>query len=181
MLERPDKTELETLKKRFPHRYKRPVVDPTAYVASGVAVEGDVTIAAHASLWFNAVLRGDVGRIVIGEGSNVQDLCMVHVSYEKSSTLVGNHCTIGHSAILHGCQIGNHVLVGMGSLILDNAQIGDWVMLGAGSLVTEGKKIPSGTLAFGRPAKVIRELTDKEREYIAWSSDHYRHLARTYL
>ncbi|MEZ4749981.1 MAG: gamma carbonic anhydrase family protein [Bdellovibrionota bacterium] len=172
---------MEKLQKRFPHRYKNPVIDPTAYVAPGVAVEGDVTIGAHASLWFNAVLRGDVGRIVIGEGSNIQDLCMVHVSYQKSSTLVGCNSTIGHSAILHGCQIGDNVLVGMGSLILDNAEIGDWVMLGAGSLVTEGKKIPSGTLAFGRPAKVIRELTEKEREYIAWSSDHYRHLARTYV
>lgn len=145
-----------------------------------MALEGDVTVEAQASLWFNAVLRGDVGRIVVGEGSNIQDLCMVHVSYEKSSTLIGRHVTVGHSALLHGCTIGNNVLVGMGSLVLDNAEIGDWVMLGAGSLVTEGKKIPSGTLAFGRPAKVIRELTDKERDYIAWSSEHYRNLAKTY-
>ncbi len=132
------------------------------------------------SVWFNSVLRGDVNAIRIGARTNIQDLSMVHVSYELTDTQIGDDVTIGHNAIIHGCKIGNRCIIGMGSIILDKAEIGDDVLLGAGSIVTEGKKIPSGTKAFGTPAKVVGELTEEERLFLLFSARHYVSLAKTY-
>lgn len=131
-------------------------------------------------MWFNAVLRGDVNYIRVGEGTNIQDLSLVHESYQKSPTIIGSHVTVGHSVILHACRVGDLSLIGMGSTVLDDAEIGDEVLLGAGSLVTQGMKIPSGSKAFGRPAKVVGKLTEEERAFLRWSANHYVLLAKTY-
>jgi carbonic anhydrase/acetyltransferase-like protein (isoleucine patch superfamily) len=172
--------EIERLKKHFPHRYNPTVISPSAWVAPGAQVLGDVVIGEESSVWFNAVLRGDVNYIRVGKRTNIQDLTMVHVSYESYPTIIGDGVTIGHSAVIHACTIGNHVLIGMGSVILDGAEIGDDVIIGAGSLVTGKTKIPSGSKAFGRPAKVIATLTESEREFLRWSENHYVNLAKTY-
>src|SRR4029079_5063414 len=138
--------DLEALKKHFPHRFRNPQVHPSVFLAGGSQVHGDVTIGEESSVWFNTVLRGDVNFIRIGKRTNVQDLTMVHVSFEGNPTIIGDSVTIGHSVTLHACTIGNFSLVGMGSLILDEAELGELVLLGAGSLVTQKTKIPSGTL-----------------------------------
>ena len=165
----------------FPHRYHNPKIDPTAFVAPGVQLYGDVVIGQDSSLWFNSVLRGDVNFIRIGERTNIQDLSVVHVSYKGNPAIIGNEVTVGHSVIVHACTIGNSVLVGMGSVLMDEAEIGDFVIIGAGSLVTQKTKIPSGTKAFGRPAKVVGKLTQEEIERITWSANHYVKLSKTYM
>ncbi len=175
-----DPSELSRLKSEYPCRYKTPVVDPSVFIAEGVRLYGDVQIGKDTNLWFNAVLRGDVSYIRIGEGTNVQDLSMVHVSWGDLPCTVGSYVTVGHSVILHACKVGDFSLIGMGSTILDNAEIGDHVLLGAGSLVTGGMKIPSGMKAFGRPAKVVGPISDEERKFLKWSAEHYIDLAKTY-
>lgn len=172
--------ETARLQTKYPHRYKKPQIDPSVLVATGVRVFGDVTVGKETSLWFNAVLRGDVNYIRIGERTNIQDLALIHVSYQAKPAIIGSNVTIGHSVILHACTVGDFSLVGMGSTVLDGAEIGDYVLLGAGSLVTGNTKIPSGMKAFGRPAKVVGPLTDEEKKFLEWSADHYVDLARTY-
>lgn len=171
----------EQLKKLYPHRYNSCKVSPSAWIAEGAVVNGDVHIGNESSIWFNSVVRADVNYIRIGNQTNIQDLSMIHVSYKTYPTIIGDCVTVGHSAIIHACTISNFVLVGMGSVILDGAQIGEYVLLGAGSLVTGKTKIPSGVKAYGRPAKVISELTEAEREYIRTSAIHYVNLAKTYV
>jgi len=132
-------------------------------------------------------LRGDVNRIVIGQGSNVQDLTMGHVSHKTpgkpdgSPLLIGDYVTVGHSVVLHGCTIGNECLIGMGSIILDDAVIPDHVMIGAGSLVSPGKVLESGMLYMGRPAKAVRALTPEEIAHLRYSAEHYIQLKNNYL
>jgi carbonic anhydrase/acetyltransferase-like protein (isoleucine patch superfamily) len=121
-----------------------------------------------------------VNYIRIGERSNVQDLSMIHVSYKASPTIIGNDVTIGHCVMLHACTIGNFVLVGMQSVILDDVVLEDYVMIGAGSLVTPRTKIPAGSKAFGRPAKVVGELSEEERARIEFNARHYVNLAKSY-
>jgi carbonic anhydrase/acetyltransferase-like protein (isoleucine patch superfamily) len=171
---------IESLQAHFPHRYRSPKFDSSVFIAPGAHVLGDVTLGKECSIWFNAVLRGDVNYIKIGEKTNIQDLSLVHESYKKSPTVVGSSVTVGHSVILHACRIGDFSLIGMGSVVLDDAEIGDEVLLGAGSLVTQGMKIPSGSKAFGRPAKVVGTLSEEERAFLRWSADHYVLLAKTY-
>lgn len=142
---------------------------------------GDVTIGAESSVWFNAVVRGDVNFIKIGSKTNVQDGSVIHCSYHKSGTTIGDNVTVGHAVTLHACTIKDFVLVGMGSLVLDDAELGEFVFLGAGSLVTPGTKIPPYTKAFGRPARPITKLTDDEIAQIKWSADHYVQLAQSYM
>lgn len=172
--------EIEERKALFPHRFKSPQIHSSVLQAPGSHIFGDVTIGVDSSIWFNAVLRGDVNYIRIGERTNIQDLSMVHVTHEGAACIVGNDVTVGHSAILHACHVGNSVLIGMGSVVLDGAEIGDHVILGAGSLVTQGTKIPSGSKAFGRPAKVVAQLTPEELAYIKISAQRYVQLAKTY-
>lgn len=172
---------LSDLKKRFPHRYQEVKIAPSAFVAPGVQIVGDVQVGEDSSIWHNAVLRGDVNYIRVGARTNIQDLSLVHVSHETYPTIIGSDVTIGHSVIVHACTIGNFVLVGMGSIIMDGAEIGDYVIIGAGSLVTQKTKIPSGSKAFGRPAKVVGQLTEEEREHLRWSAGHYVALSKTYL
>jgi carbonic anhydrase/acetyltransferase-like protein (isoleucine patch superfamily) len=164
------------------HPYKgiSPRVDPSAYVAPSADVIGDVTIGAQTSVWFGAVVRGDVNPIRIGARTSIQDNTVMHATGGWTETEIGDDCTVGHNVILHGCTVGDRVLVGMGSIVLDAVEIGSDTILGAGSLVTMRTKIPSGVLAFGRPAKVIRELTDEERQQIRDSAGHYLGLLRDY-
>ena len=138
-------------------------MDKSVLIADGAKVLGeDIKIGANSSIWYNAVVRCDDGEHVhIGDKTNIQDLCMVHTSPNRP-TSIGNGVTIGHSCIIHGCTIGDNTLIGMGSIILDGALIGKNCIIGAGSLVTKNTEIPDGCMAFGRPAKVVRELTEIE-------------------
>lgn len=157
----------------LPHLQKAPQIPEDVYVDPSARINGDVSMGPGCSVWFHAGIRGDVNQIRIGSFTNIQDHCMFHATYRKYSTTVGDHVTFGHGVIAHGCQIGNRVLIGMQSVIMDGAIIGDDVIIGAGSLVTEGKEIPSGVLVFGRPAKVIRKLTEDEIKFVLDRAEHY--------
>ena len=159
---------------------KRPAVDGSAFVADTAMVIGDVEIGARSTVWFGAVIRGDVYYIRIGEETSIQDNSVIHVTHGQYATVIGNRVTVGHSVTLHGCTVRDRCIVGMGSTVLDQADIGERCILGAGSLVTPGTKIPPGHLALGNPAKVKRPLTEKELAWIESSADHYVELAKTY-
>jgi carbonic anhydrase/acetyltransferase-like protein (isoleucine patch superfamily) len=164
-----------------------PSLGKNVYLHPSCQVIGDVTLGDDSSVWCNTVLRGDVNRIVIGRGTNVQDLSMGHVSHkthekpEGSPLIVGDFVTIGHSVILHGCSIGNECLIGMGTIVLDDAVIPGRVVIGAGSLVTERKVLESGMLYMGRPAKAVRKLSNEEITYLMYSAEHYMRLKNDYL
>jgi carbonic anhydrase/acetyltransferase-like protein (isoleucine patch superfamily) len=145
-----------------PYRGRLPVVHPTAYVDASAQVIGDVDIGADSSVWMNAVVRGDVNTIRIGDRSNIQDGTVVHVMHEMHPTRIGDDVTIGHAAVVHGCTIGNRVLIGMGATILNGAVVGEDSIVAAGSLVTEGAVIPPRSLVMGSPAKVRRTLSDED-------------------
>lgn len=153
-------------------------IDPTAVVI------GDVTLAEGCSVWPCAVLRGDVNHIHIGAGSNVQDFAMLHVTHKRpedpegAPLIIGRNVTIGHHVTLHGCTIGDEVLVGIGSIVLDRAIIEARVLIGAGSLVPPGKRLESGHLYLGNPVKKIRPLSEEEIAYFRYSAEHYQRLAR---
>ncbi|RYF23740.1 MAG: gamma carbonic anhydrase family protein [Comamonadaceae bacterium] len=170
-----------------PYLDTTPTLGAGAFVHASAQVIGDVQLGRDSSVWCNAVLRGDVHRIVVGACSNVQDLTMGHVSHrhpgkpEGSPLVIGDYVTIGHSVILHGCRIGNECLVGMGSIVMDDAVIEDRVMLGAGSLVPPGKVLDSGFLYIGRPAVRQRALTDQETAYLRYSAEHYVRVKNNYL
>jgi len=164
-----------------------PVIGDKVFLHPSCQVIGDVKIGDDSSVWCNTVLRGDVNRIVVGRGSNVQDLTMGHVSHktpekpEGSPLIIGDYVTIGHSVILHGCRIGNDCLIGMGSIIMDDVVIPDHVMVGAGSLISPGKTLEGGMLYMGRPAKAVRALTDEEIAYLRYSAEHYMRVKDNYL
>ena len=172
--------ESQELKKLYPHKFKTPQIHASAMILPSAQVMGDVHIGAESSVWFHSVIRGDVNFIRIGEKTNIQDGSIIHVSYRKSPTNIGNCVTVGHSVTLHACTLRDFVLVGMGSVVLDDAELGEFVLLGAGSLVTPGTKIPAYSKAFGRPAKVVSKLTEAEIESIRWNADHYVKLAASY-
>jgi carbonic anhydrase/acetyltransferase-like protein (isoleucine patch superfamily) len=131
------------------------------YVADSASVIGDVTLHNQTSIWFGAVLRGDIEPIIVGERSNIQDNSVAHTS-RSQPVILGNDVTVGHKVTLHGCRVGNNCLIGMGAILLDGCEIGDNCIIGAGSLVGQGRTIPSGSLAVGTPAKVIRRLSEKD-------------------
>jgi carbonic anhydrase/acetyltransferase-like protein (isoleucine patch superfamily) len=164
-----------------------PVIGDRVYLHPSCQVVGDVKLGDDSSVWCNSVLRGDVNRILIGRGTNIQDLTAGHVSHktpekpEGSPLIVGDYVTVGHSVILHGCRIGNECLIGMGTIILDDAEIHDRVVIGAGSLVTQGKLLESGMLYMGRPAKAVRALTEGEIAGLMYSARHYMNLKDNYL
>lgn len=138
-----------------------PQVHPTAFLAEGVQIIGDVIIEAEATIWFNTVLRGDLAPIRIGRKSNIQDGCIGHVNVDQP-LLIGEEVSVGHAAIIHGCSIGKGTLIGMGAIVLNGAVIDEYALVGAGSLVTENKHIPSRTLSLGSAAKVVRELAEAD-------------------
>ena len=166
-----------------PYLDTQPNIADSAYIDPAAVVIGDVVLGEHTSVWPCAVIRGDVNHIRIGNRSNVQDLSMLHVSHKSadkpdgSPLLIGEDVTIGHRVVLHGCIIGNRVLVGMGSTILDDAIIEDDVMIGAGSLVPPRKRIESGYLYVGSPVKQVRPLNDEEKKFLVYSAKHYIHIA----
>ena len=158
----------------------QPAIHPTAFVAPGADIMGDVTLAEESSVWFQTVLRGDINRIVIGPRSNVQDGSVVHLA-DDYGVFVGELVTVGHKAILHACTVADEVLIGMGAMVLDGAEIGARSIIGAGALVTGGKKIPPGSLVLGSPAKVVRALSLDEQAGIKVWAEKYVALSRDYL
>ena len=159
---------------------KSPMIDETAFIEETAVIVGEVTIGAHSSIWFQSVVRGDVHAISIGPRSNVQDLCVLHVTHGTYPLRMGGEVTVGHHVVLHGCTIADRVLIGMGAVIMDGATIGEDVIVGAGTLVTQRLVIPPNSLVLGAPAKVVRSLTDEERQRIKESADNYVRYATQY-
>ena len=160
--------------KLYQYINKIPSIDQSAYLADHVIVSGDVTIGENSSVWFNTVIRGDVAPVRIGKNVNIQDNSVLHQS-PNNPLILEDHVTIGHQVILHSCHVKKNALV-----VLDGAEIGEGAFIGAGSLVSQNKKIPPNTLAFGRPAKVIRELTEDDRKDMERINKEYADKARYY-
>ena len=158
----------------------RPTIAPTAYVQDSAQIIGDVVIDAHASVWFNVVIRGDVHHVRIGERTNIQDNSTLHVASGRWPTLVGAGVTVGHAVVLHGCRVADRCLIGMGAIVMDGADIGAGCLVGAGALVAPGTKIPPGQLVIGRPAQVVRPLRPEEMELIERSAANYVAYAASY-
>lgn len=152
---------------------KEPQVAASSFIAPTATLIGAVTIQEDASVWFGAILRADVDQIQIGSGTNVQDGTVIHCDAGYPA-IVGREVTIGHSCVIHGCTIGDHSLIGMGSTILNGARLGENCLVGAGSLITEGKEFPAGSVIMGRPAKVVRTATEADLAIIRSGAVHYR-------
>jgi carbonic anhydrase/acetyltransferase-like protein (isoleucine patch superfamily) len=146
-------------------------------VEDSAQVVGDVELGEDSSVWFNAVLRGDVNPIRIGRRTNIQDLSVIHVTRHTHPTHVGDDVTVGHRVILHGCTVGHRVLVGMGAILMDGVEVGDECIIGAGALLTPGTKVPPSSLVVGSPGKVKRPITEEERAFLRKSAEGYVHLA----
>ncbi len=164
----------------LPHHGKWPQIHETAWIAPSADVIGEVEIGELSSVWFQVVIRGDVHWIKIGKRTNVQDHSMLHVTRKKSPLTIGDDVTIGHRVTLHGCTIGNRVLLGMGAIVLDDAQVGDDCIVGAGALVTKGTIVPNGSLVIGAPAKVARPLKPEELAFLKQSAENYVGDSREY-
>lgn len=165
----------------------KPVIGENVYIDDSAVVIGDVTIGSDVSIWPTTVIRGDVESICIGDGTNVQDGSVLHVSHagdyssEGHPLTIGKGVTIGHRAVVHACTVGNYCLVGIGAIIMDDAVLEDYVMLGAGALVPPGKRLESGYLYVGSPAKQVRPLKETEKQFLEYSYKHYIHLKDDYL
>ena len=149
-----------------------PDVEPTAWVADSAQVIGQVVIGADASIWFGVVIRGDTDPIHIGASTNIQDGSVLHADHGKPLR-IGNHVTVGHKVMLHGCTVGDGSLIGIGAIVLNGAKIGRGCIVGAGALVTEGKEFPDGSMILGSPAKAVRELTPEQQAGLRLSALHY--------
>lgn len=158
-----------------------PKIGKETFIAQGVYIIGKVEIGKNVSIWYNSVLRGDVGSISIGDGSNIQDGTIIHVDRIGGDTRVGSMVTVGHSCILHACTVYDRVLIGMGSVIMNNAIIESDSMIAAGSLITEGKIVKSGEIWAGRPAKLLRKMLQQEIENINISAANYIELSKQYM
>jgi len=156
-----------------------PTMSESAWVADSAQVMGRVDLAAHSSVWFGAVIRGDTESIHIGEGSNIQDGSVLHADIGQPIR-VGKHVTVGHKVMLHGCIIGDESLIGIGAIVLNGAKIGKNCLVGAGSLVTEGKEFPDGSMIMGTPAKVVRSLSPEQIQGLRMSAKHYIENAERY-
>ncbi|MDH4302156.1 MAG: gamma carbonic anhydrase family protein [Nitrospira sp.] len=159
----------------------KPTVPKSCFVEDTAVVIGDVVMGEECSVWFNAVIRGDVNYIRIGNRTNVQDLCMLHVTHDTHPLVIGSEVTIGHHVVLHGCTIQDRVLVGMGAIIMDGAVIGENSVVGAGALVVEGTIVSPKSLILGSPAKVKRSVTAKELAWVKESAENYVRYASQYL
>ena len=151
---------------------KQPKLGKGVYIAKGAVVLGDVSLGNYSSVWYNAVVRGDINYIRIGHHTNIQDNAVLHLA-DDFPCVLGNYVTVGHSAIVHACKVGDEVLVGMGAVILDGAVIGKQSIIGAKALVTQGSRIPPGSLVLGAPAKVVRALTREERLGLKYWAEKY--------
>lgn len=154
-----------------------PVINKSCFIAENAVVVGDVTIDEGTNVWYGTVIRSDMDTTIIGKNTNIQENTTVHNDF-NNSTIIGDNVTIGHNCVIHGCEIGNNVLIGMGSIVLNGAKIGENTIIGAGSLVTQNKEFPSGVLCMGSPAKIIRELTEDEIKSIEESAIHYVELSK---
>jgi len=163
-----------------PYLHWTPDIAASTYIAASADIIGRVTIGADASIWYQSVLRGDVHDIIVGQRSNIQDHCLLHTSDGVSPCIVGNDVTVGHRVILHGCEIQDFCLVGMGSIIMDQAVLEAGCLLAAGSLVTERKVLRGGYLYAGSPAREIRALRDEEKAFLQRSAAHYVAVARNH-
>ena len=169
-----------------PHHGVMPTIAPGAWVHPRASVIGEVSLGRDASIWPGVVLRGDVNSIAIGEATNIQDNSVLHVSHKTPDNpaggplVIGARVTVGHTVVLHACTIEDECLIGMGSIVLDRVVVQKHVLLGAGSLVPEGRVLESGHLYLGRPAKLVRALTEEEIAYFNYSAEHYVRLARSY-
>lgn len=162
----------------IPYRDSVPKVHGSVFLADGSRIIGDVVLNEMVSVWYNAVIRGDVHSVRIGRGTNIQDNCVVHVSHDTEPAIVGSDVTVGHGAIVHSCTVEDRCLIGMGATVLDRAIVRSESMIAAGALVPPGFEVPSGMLFGGVPAKMMRELTAGERASIAESAARYREYAR---
>lgn len=151
---------------------RQPRIGTGVYIAKGAVVVGDVTLGDYSSIWYNSVLRGDINRIEIGHHTNVQDNAVLHLA-EEFPCIIGNFVTVGHSAIVHACVIGDETLVGMGATILDGAVVGRQCIIGANALVTQGAEIPDGSLVLGSPGRVMRTLTSEQRDTLKVWAEKY--------
>ncbi len=149
-----------------------PQIHSTAWIAPSADVVGNVTIGEDSSVWYGCVIRSDVNKVIIGKNTNVQDLSCIHTDVD-SQTILGDNVTIGHKVMLHGCIVEDNCLIGMSATVLDNAVIGEGSIVGANSLVTAGKKFPPKSLIMGSPAKVVKELTDEDRDNLIKHAGHY--------
>ncbi len=178
------------MKNILTYRGIAPKIDHSAFIASNAIVSGDVIIGKNVGIWFGVVIRGDVAKIRIGEGTNIQDNSVVHVTRANHAqnktgddggpTIIGKGVTIGHKAIIHACVIEDHAFIGMGSIVMDLARVESFGMLAAGAVLTPGKVIKSGQIWGGNPAKYMRDLTQGEKDYIKVSEENYIDLAREY-
>lgn len=157
----------------------KPILPDSVFVAPTAVIIGNVTAGEEASIWFQTVARGDINSIHIGNQTNIQDSCVLHVT-GKHPLVIGNRVTAGHGAILHGCKINDYCLIAMGAIVLDDAEIGEHCVVGAGALVPPGMKIPAGSLVLGSPAKIIRPVNDADLEMIESGWRHYVENARAY-
>ncbi len=160
---------------------KKPKIDKTAFVAPTADIIGDVEIGENSSVWFGSVLRGDLHYIKIGRNSNVQDNCVMHGTINKYPTVVGKNVSIGHNAIVHGCEVGDNCIIGMGSIILEGAKIGKLCIIGAGAVVKEGEKIPDKSLVVGVPARVVKKLDKSQLKRIDDNWREYVKLKEVYM
>jgi len=156
---------------------RKPNVHPTAFIAPGAVVIGDVTLGEESSVWYNTVIRGDINEIKIGAHSNIQDGSVVHLA-DDYGAYVGEYVTVGHKALIHACSIDDEVLIGMGAIVLDGVEIGARSIVGAGALVTKGRVIPPGSLVMGSPAKVVRQLDQTEQLAIKSWAEKYVEVAK---
>ncbi len=165
----------------YAYKGVRPRIGKNVFVAPTAVIIGDVEIGDESSIWYGTVLRGDVMPIRIGKRTNVQDNCLVHVTSEVAGTIVGDDVTVGHSVILHATTVGDRALIGMGSILIDGSVVEHEAMVGAGSLVTPNNRVPRHTLAMGRPARVVRPLTDAEKEHLLASAQGYVEVSARFL
>ena len=170
-----------------PYRSILPALGARVYIDPSAVVIGKVTIGDDASIWPTAVARGDVHEIAIGARTSIQDGCVLHVTHDGPfspggrALVIGSDVTVGHRVVLHACTVGNTCLIGMGSLLLDDVVVEDRVMIGAGSVVTPGKRLTSGGLYVGSPARRVRDLTAREIEFLSYSAAHYVKIKNEYL
>jgi len=158
----------------------RPRIAPDAFIAQNATLIGNVTVGPKSSIWYGAVLRGDVGAIVVGARTNIQDLVMVHMTGGRDDALVGDDVVVGHSAIIHSAKVGTGALIGMGAILLDDCEVGEGAVVGAGSVVPPGMKVPAYTLVIGSPCKVVRDLGPGERDLGRNGAGGYVELAEKY-
>ena len=166
------------MRRILPFENTLPTIDERAFIAPGATVIGDVVIGADSSIWYGCVVRGDVNEIRIGEGTNIQDLTMIHCAELGQGSYLGDHITVGHAAVLHACSIEDHALIGIQACVMDDAIVEQYAMVAAGALITPGKRVKSGEVWAGRPAKKIRDIREQDRNFFAINNRRYIKLAQ---